>query len=118
MRVGRLGRAVPGSSLRLPSHLQASPDVPISLDVDGLRWCHGPADDNDVYTPNATDIRSTSFDPTCFAAFPTSVGRDPTAFASGATAPWLKKGNLLPEVPVDRTGKARTAPVDLGPFER
>ena len=51
-------------------------------------------------------------------ASPTTVTRDPAAFAPTATAPWLDFGNLLPEVPTDRTGAARHAPVDLGPYER
>jgi hypothetical protein len=76
------------------------------------------SDDNAVYKPNATELRLTNFDPSWFAAFPTSVARDPAAFAPGASAPWLNLGKLLPEVPVDRAGKARTAPVDPGPFER
>jgi hypothetical protein len=78
----------------------------------------GSDDSSAAYTPNATEHRLTSFAPTWFAAFPTTLGRDPASFAPTATAPWLDLGNLLPEVPTDRTGKARQAPVDLGPFER
>ena len=40
------------------------------------------------------------------------------AFAPTATAPWLNLGNLVPEVPTDRAGTPRHAPVDLGPYER
>ena len=53
-----------------------------------------------------------------FAAFPTTVGHDPAVFAPSASAPWLDKGNLLPEVPTDRAGTAGNTPVDLGPYER
>ena len=84
-------------------------------------WISGYFGSNDssaAYTPNATEHRFTNFAPTWFAAFPTTIGRDPAALAPTATAPWLNLGNLLPEVPTDRTGKARQAPVDLGPFER
>jgi hypothetical protein len=30
----------------------------------------------------------------------------------------LDFGNLLPDIPTDRVGVVRYAPVDLGPFER
>jgi hypothetical protein len=78
----------------------------------------GSDDTAPAYTPNATELRLTNFDSGWFAAFPTAVGHDPAAFAPTATAPWLGQGNLLAEVPFDRTGKTRTAPVNLGPFER
>jgi hypothetical protein len=70
------------------------------------------------YRPTATERIIPNLDPTWFAAFPTSVGHDPAAFAPTATTPWLDFGNLLPEVPTDRAGVPRHAPVDLGPFER
>jgi hypothetical protein len=76
------------------------------------------ADDDAVYTPNATEHRLTNLDATWFAAFPTTLGHNAAAFAPAAGAPWLDKGNLLSEVPVDREGTARKAPVDLGPYER
>ena len=76
------------------------------------------SEDNSVYTPNATELRQTTFDAGWFAAFPTAVGHDPAAFAPTATTPWLDRGNLLPEVPVDRNGRGRTASVDLGPYEK
>jgi hypothetical protein len=84
-------------------------------------WISGYFGSNDssaAYTPNATEHQFTNFAPTWFAAFPTTLGHDPAAFAPTATAPWLNLGSLLPEVPTDFTGKARQAPVDLGPFER
>jgi len=84
-------------------------------------WISGYFGSNDsapAYTPHATELRLTSFDSSWFAAFPTVLGRDPAAFAPTATAPWLDQGNLLPEVPIDRDGKPRQAPVDLGPYER
>jgi hypothetical protein len=78
----------------------------------------GSDDSAAAYVPNATEHRLTTLDPTWFAALPTTVGHDPAAFAPSASAPWLDKGNMLPEVPVDRVGTARKAPVDLGPYER
>jgi hypothetical protein len=83
-------------------------------------WISGSfgSEDGPVYAPSATELRLTNFDVAWFAAFPTTVGNDPAAFAPSATAPWLNQGNLLPDVPTDRTGRARQAPVDLGPFER
>ena len=78
----------------------------------------GSDDSAPVYTPNTSELRLTNFAPTWFAAFPTTLGRDPAALAPTATAPWLDLGNLLLDVPTDFTGKARQAPVDLGPFER
>ena len=78
----------------------------------------GSDDTAPAYNPTATERLIPSVDPTWFAAFPTSVGHDPAAFAPTATTPWLDFGNLLPEVPTDRDGVVRHAPVDLGPFER
>ncbi len=78
----------------------------------------GSDDTAPAYAPTATERVIPSVDPTWFAAFPTSVGHDPGAFAPTATTPWLDFGNLLPEVPTDRAGVVRHAPVDLGPFER
>jgi hypothetical protein len=78
----------------------------------------GSEDSAPAYTPNATELRRTDFDAAWFAALPTTVGRDPAAFIPTASAPWLNQGNLLPEVPTDRVGTTRTAPVDLGPYEQ
>jgi hypothetical protein len=78
----------------------------------------GSDDSAAAYTPNTTEHRLTTLDPAWFAAFPTALGYDAAAFAPTATAPWLDLGNLLPEVPTDRAGSLRRAPVDLGPFER
>ncbi len=78
----------------------------------------GSDDTAPAYTPNSTELRLTSFQASWFAAFPTTLGHDPAAFAPTATAPWLDQGNLLSQVPIDRDGTARTAPVDLGPYER
>jgi hypothetical protein len=78
----------------------------------------GSEDSAPAYVPGATELRLTTFQSSWFAAFPTTVGHDPSAFAPSATAPWLDQGTLLPEVPVDRDGVARHAPTDLGPFER
>ena len=70
------------------------------------------------HVPSATEHRQTSFDPSWFAAFPTTLGHDPAAFAPTSTAPRLDLGNLLSDAPTDRAGTARHAPVDLGPYER
>ena len=75
-------------------------------------------DSSPPYAPTATELRLTTFDAAWFAAFPTALARDVAGFAPSATAPWLDQGNLLPEVPADRAGSTRHAPVDLGPFER
>jgi hypothetical protein len=76
------------------------------------------SDDNSVFSPTATERIIPNVDSAWFAAFPTSVGHDPAAFAPTATTPWLDFGNLVPEIPTDRAGVVRHAPVDLGPFER
>ncbi len=78
----------------------------------------GSDDTAPAYSPTATERIIPSVDPTWFAAFPTALGHAPAAFAPTATTPWLDFGNLLPEVPTDRAGVVRHAPVDLGPFER
>ena len=78
----------------------------------------GSDDAADPYAPSATELRSTTFDPSWFTAFPTTLGHDPAAFSPTATAPWLNLGNLLSDVPIDRAGITRHAPVDLGPYER
>ncbi|MBN2576585.1 MAG: hypothetical protein JXP73_18620 [Deltaproteobacteria bacterium] len=78
----------------------------------------GSEDSAPEYAPNATELRLTDFDAAWFAAFPPALARDPAGFAPSATAPWLDNGNLLPEVPSDRAGTPRHAPVDLGPYER
>ena len=78
----------------------------------------GSDDTAPAYSPTAAERIIPNVDPTWFAAFPTTVGHDPAAFAPTATTPWLDFGNLLPEVPTDRADVVRHAPVDLGPFER
>jgi len=82
-----------------------------------LSGSFGSDDSAPAYTPNSTELRLTNFDVSWFAAFPTTVGHDSVVFAPTATAPWLSQGNLLPEVPADRAGKVRRAPVTLGPYE-
>jgi hypothetical protein len=84
-------------------------------------WISGSFESEDTspaYTPNSTELRETTFQASWFAAFPVAVGHDPAVFAPSATAPWLGQGNLLPEVPTDRAGTPRQAPVDLGPYEK
>lgn len=78
----------------------------------------GSDDTSAPYTPTATERVLATVDPAWFAAFPTALGHDPAAFAPTATTLWLDFGTLLPDVPSDRAGVARHAPVDLGPFER
>ncbi len=84
-------------------------------------WISGAFGSDDgaaAYVPNASEHRLTNFDAAWFTAFPTTMKRDASGFAPTASAPWLDKGNLLPEVPSDRTGADRKSPVDLGPYER
>jgi len=78
----------------------------------------GSEDGAPAYEPGQSELRLTTFDAAWFAAFPLALAHDPSAFAPSATAPWLNQGSLLPEVPTDRDGTARHAPVDLGPYER
>ena len=70
------------------------------------------------YVPNAEELRETAFNVSWFTAFPTVLAHDPDGFSPTATAPWLDFGDLLIDAPYDREGNIRTAPVDLGPFER
>ncbi len=63
------------------------------------------------------EVRQTSFTASWFRAYAATLGHDPTLFQPSATAPWLNQGNLLPQAPTDRAGRARVAPVDLGPWE-
>ena len=84
-------------------------------------WVSGHFVSRDVappHVPRASEHWETRFDPSWFTDFPTRVGHDPAAFAPTAAAPWLDLGNLLRDVPVDRAGTVRHAPVDLGPYER
>ena len=78
----------------------------------------GATDESAAYSPGATEYRLATFDPSWFVAFPTALGHDPSAFAPSATAPWLDRGSLVVEIPTDRNGNIRHAPVDLGPYER
>jgi hypothetical protein len=66
----------------------------------------------------AMETARADFDPTWFARFPTALNHDAGDFAPTATAPFLNRGALLPEAPRDRAGVTRTAPTDIGPFER
>jgi len=78
----------------------------------------GSDDDAAAYAPDAGELRETTFDGSWFAAFPTALGHDPKAFFPADSAPWMNRGDLLPDVPTDRDGTLRHAPVDLGPYER
>jgi hypothetical protein len=69
------------------------------------------------YSPNASELRLSTFTASWFQSFPTSLGHDPAVFKPGPSAPWLDQGDLLSDVPTDREGRSRTAPVDLGPYE-
>ena len=83
-----------------------------------LSGSFGSEDDAPAYEPGSNELRLTDFDADWFQAFPAAVEHDPAGFAPSATAPWLDRADLLPEVVTDRDGTARQAPVDLGPFER
>jgi hypothetical protein len=78
----------------------------------------GSEDASGPYSPNATELRLTTVSAAWFTAFPTSLGHDPAAFKPSLTAPWLALGNLLPDAPTDRDGRARGSPADLGPYSR
>lgn len=69
-------------------------------------------------TVSAEEQFSSSLDPVWFQALPAAASRDANAWRPSATAPFLDQGRLLPNAQRDRTGKARGAPSDLGPFER
>jgi hypothetical protein len=78
----------------------------------------GTEDDSEAYVPDAQQLRRDDFDAAWFSAFPTALARDVNGFAPSTSAPWLDVGALFAGVTIDRAGQARTAPVDLGPFER
>ena len=69
-------------------------------------------------TAAAGELELASLDQSWFAAFPAGAGNDPAAWQPSASAPFLNQGALVPNALLDRDGKARTAPTDLGPFER
>ncbi len=69
-------------------------------------------------TAAAGELTIPSFDQGIFAAFPAGASNDPAAWKPSATAPFLAQGALSPNVTFDRDGAARTAPTDLGPYER
>lgn len=78
----------------------------------------GSEDETSPYIPGALDQRLTTFETSWFAAFSAGLGKDASGFAASPTAPWLDQGRLVTEAPSDRDGRARHAPVDLGPYER
>ena len=69
-------------------------------------------------TAAAGELTIPSFDQGIFAAFPAGASNDPAGWKPSATAPFLAQGALSPNVTFDRDGAARTAPTDLGPYER
>jgi hypothetical protein len=68
-------------------------------------------------TPNAMEHVDATFSSTWFQALPTALSNDPHGFTPTATAPFLNLGALVTEAAMDRTGQARAAPTDLGPYE-
>ncbi len=69
-------------------------------------------------TPNAQEHVSATLDTSWFKAFPAGASNDPTVWSPSATAVFLNLGELNANATLDRTGAARSAPTDLGPFER
>lgn len=69
-------------------------------------------------SPTAEETVASTFASSWFSAFPATLANDAGGFRPTATAPFLGLGALLPQVARDRDGEPRTAPVDLGPFER
>jgi hypothetical protein len=71
----------------------------------------------DGRSANADETELANFDAAWFTSFPAQVATM-ADLRPTATAPWLGKGDLAPGAPLDRDGKARSAPVDIGPYER
>ena len=69
-------------------------------------------------TPGATELNQATFNMAWFQNWPAAITHTAADFAPAAGAPFLNQGALLPAVLLDRTGAARTAPTDLGPFEK
>jgi hypothetical protein len=72
----------------------------------------------DGRTASGEEQVSATLETAWFQAFPAGASRDPDAWRPSASAPFLDRGELLPNASHDHTGKARSAPTDLGPFER
>jgi hypothetical protein len=84
-------------------------------------WISGFLDSDDAaapYSPNSTELRQTGFDATWFSTFPTALSHIPTDFRPRSNAPWANFGTLSSDAPLDRQGRQRVAPVDLGPYEQ
>jgi hypothetical protein len=64
----------------------------------------------------ANETARPDFDAAWFTKFPSALPSVDEDWRPTPSAPFLKKGELLPDAPVDRAGQARVAPVDLGPF--
>ncbi len=56
--------------------------------------------------------------PGWFEKFSLGVDARTEDFSPAADAPFLGKGAVLPDADIDRDGKPRSNPVDLGPLER
>jgi hypothetical protein len=101
----------------------ANPDA-VWMEVDGTVSSNTYA--GNYYVSGQFDGRSANsdehtrgdFDSSWFAAFPTQTASTAAAFQPSASAPYLNLGALLSATPQDFTGKARSTPVDIGPFER
>ncbi len=68
-------------------------------------------------TPGGNELVLATFDTGWFTAFPGALANDPNGYKPTASAPFLNRGALLPEVTLDRAGLLRSAPTDPGPFE-
>jgi hypothetical protein len=69
------------------------------------------------HTVASDEWARSDFDPAWFTGFPFDLMGSATDFTPSASAPFRDLGALLPATPADRAGKARRAPVDLGPIE-
>jgi hypothetical protein len=61
---------------------------------------------------------SEDYVPGWFKAFSLGTDARPEDFSPTADAPFLGKGAVLPDAPIDRGGTPRSSPVDLGPIEK
>lgn len=67
--------------------------------------------------PNSSERVRADFSADWFRRFPAGLDRDPANLTPAPGAPFLDAGRLQPDAPTDRSGRARSGRVDLGPFE-
>lgn len=67
--------------------------------------------------PTATELAKQELNPAWFAKLPTGLPSVVSDFAPRAGAPYLDRAPRLPSVTLDRDGKPRGNPADVGPFE-